>query len=197
MPPWMKASKRNVSLFNQEASIGIFGFGFFQIGFLVFVPKVQFFSDPVHFGLRILYGLAFGFQFSSTYHKILCKMLGSQDKIPFLCQKKYFKNISTSLHQRCDAVTHRPFAHRDVIHMIFNFVSETDTLMETDFIKATESGKKGMQEFTKVNLFLSFRTWIVEKRLISLFFLLRSKLSFTTSHRNKLRDQFINEQPLG
>ena len=28
-PPWMKASKRNVSLFNQEASIGIFGFGFF------------------------------------------------------------------------------------------------------------------------------------------------------------------------
>ena len=81
--------------------------------------------------------------------------------------------------------------------MIFNFVSETDTLMETDFIKATESGKKGMQEFTKVNLFLSFRTWIEEKRLISLFFLLRSKLSFTTSHRNKLRDQFINEQPLG
>ena len=93
--------------------------------------------------------------------------------------------------------SHRPFAHRDVIHMIFNFVSETDTLMETDFIKATESGKKGTQEFTKVNLFLSFRTWIVEKRLISLFFLLRSKLSFTTSHRNKLRDQFINEQPLG
>ena len=37
--------------------------------------------------------------------------------------------------------------------MIFNFVSETDTLMETDFIKATESGKKGTQEFTKVNLF--------------------------------------------
>lgn len=119
-------------------------------------------------------------------------------RIKFLfCVRKNILKIYPPAYTNAVMQSHRPFAHRDVIHMIFNFVSETDTLMETDFIKATESGKKGTQEFTKVNLFLSFRTWIVEKRLISLFFLLRSKLSFTTSHRNKLRDQFINEQPLG
>ena len=57
-PHRTKVSERYVSFCNQKEGIEFF--------FLVSVPKkLRFFSFAVHFGLRIIRGLAFGFRFLS------------------------------------------------------------------------------------------------------------------------------------